>query len=322
MRYFAETIDRWLEVGIEDDPLDDEEHTAEQRMDALLTALARHVKIVKIDLEPLDNAQVIFETLNARGEPLTDADLIRNYLFRRADEEGLNPEVLHEQYWSQFEDPKWSVKVAHGRHQRGRLDLFLSHWLSLAMADDVPASRLFPQFRRWIEATKQASEPLAKEIARYSAVFDTMEHHPIDTREWWFFRRLVEMDLITVYPVLLWLYGQDQDALPIENRVRTLVAMESFLSRRLLARESTRSYGALFVDVLKTAISGPPADVDVRIIELLASRQADADRWPTDDQFRSAVLHSNVYALRRSRLTDDLGGRGPRALRRRTYRDH
>ena len=38
------------------------------------------------------------------------------------------------------------------------------------------------------------------------------------------------------------------------------------------------------------------------IIELLASRQADADRWPTDDQFRSAVLYSNVYALRRSRL--------------------
>jgi hypothetical protein len=34
--------------------------------------------VVEIDLEAGDDAQVIFETLNARGEPLLPADLLRN----------------------------------------------------------------------------------------------------------------------------------------------------------------------------------------------------------------------------------------------------
>ena len=70
-----------------------------------------------------------------------------------------------------------------------------------------------------------------------------------DSREWWFFRRLAEMDLITVYPALLYLFGLG-DELPTEKRRRALVALESFLVRRLIARDSTRSYGSLFTEVL------------------------------------------------------------------------
>ena len=55
-----------------------------------------------------DNAQVIFETSNGRGERLTDADLIRNLLFRKADEEGSDVEKLHESSWAVFDDPGWS----------------------------------------------------------------------------------------------------------------------------------------------------------------------------------------------------------------------
>jgi hypothetical protein len=310
-RYFEQAIDRWLDIGIGDDPLDDADNTPSERMTALVSALARRVKIVKIDLEAADNAQVIFETLNARGERLTDSDLIRNYLFRLAEEQSVDAEDLHSRCWRQFDTKAWGAPIAHGRHQRDRLSLFLNHWLSMRSLEEVPASAIFRKFKAYVESGRKTglsglprptAEAVAQDIRRYGGVFDSFDLFQADSPEWWFFRRLQEMDLITVYPVLLWLFGQDEADLPVANRRRALVAIESFLARRLVRRDTTRSYGDLFVRVLQVAGAGEVAGADARIIELLASNTAEADIWPTDDDIRSAVLNTNVYKIKQSRL--------------------
>ena len=41
------------------------------------------MQVVAIYLEPKEPEHLIFETLNARGSPLTEWDKIRNYLFYR-----------------------------------------------------------------------------------------------------------------------------------------------------------------------------------------------------------------------------------------------
>jgi hypothetical protein len=307
-RFFEQQIDEWLDHGLIDDPLDDDDNTPAERMQALVTTLARHLKLVKIDLEATDNAQVIFETLNGRGERLTDPDLIRNLLFRRADEEGQDSEAMHAQHWAAFDDERWTAKIAHGRHQRDRLHLFLNHWLSMRTVKQVPASSVFKDFKGYLARPRTSAADVAADIAAFGRVFDGFDAHPVDSTEWWFFRRINEMDLITVYPVLLYLFGQPEQALPITVRRSALHGIESFLVRRLIRRDSTRSYGDLFVDVLKVAAAGDPSEADARIIELLASKTADADRWPTDDEMRSAVLTTNVYKLKQSRLKMVLEG--------------
>lgn len=300
--FFAEAVAEWAVQGDLDDPLDDLDHTPAERIDALLTALVRCVMLVKIDLEDTDNAQVIFETLNGRGERLTDADLIRNHLFRKAEEEGQDAEALHQQHWAKFDEPIWSQRVVHGRHDRERIHLFLMYWLSMARGEEVPASRLFAKFKEHTSPRTIQAAQVAAEVSRYADVFDQMDHQKPDSREWWFFRRIREMDLVTVYPVLLWLFGQSPDTLSPEARRRSLVAIESFLGRRLVGRESTRSYGDVFVRLLKVASRGNPADADRRIIEALASNTAEADRWPTDEDFLNSILNTNAYRLKRSRL--------------------
>lgn len=45
-----------------------------QRLDECFQALKNALQVVAIDLEQDDDAQVIFETLNARGEPLLPVD--------------------------------------------------------------------------------------------------------------------------------------------------------------------------------------------------------------------------------------------------------
>jgi len=302
MSFFTRQISTWLDLGIEDDPYDDQAYTPEQRMLALVTAVLRFVKIVKIDLKPNDNAQLIFETLNGRGERLTDADLVRNSLFRQADDENTDAESLYEQCWKPFDDARWSRSIAHGRHQKDRLTLFVNQWLSLKTLGEIPASALFKEYKTYVKASRLSADVIAKDLAELARVFDSFDSFAVNSREWWFFRRLNEMDLTTVQPVLLYLFSQPAEALSAERRLRALNAIESFLVRRLVTRSSTRGYGALFVEVLQAAADGEPSGSDQRIIDLLLSKKAETDEWPTDEQVRSAVLNTNVYKLKQSRL--------------------
>jgi hypothetical protein len=302
LRYFKGQIDRWLDFGQEDDPFDDLINTPQERCAALITAVMRYVKLVKIDLEPNDNAQLIFETLNGRGERLTDADLVRNALFRQADQEGVDAEQLYRDQWAPFDAARWSAQVAHGRHQRDRLSMYLNHWLSMRERTEVQASLLFRSFKDYVKSSAVGADVVAKDIAHYGSVFNSFEEHSVNSREWWFFRRLDEMDLITVYPVLLYLYGLPTQVLPHARRLRCLDAIESFLVRRLVTRATTRSYGTIFIDVLKTAAEGDPSEVDARIVNFMAGKTSETDRWPSDDELTSAVLNTNIYKLKQSRL--------------------
>jgi hypothetical protein len=70
------------------------------QLETCFTALKSALQVVVIDLEKEDDPQVIFETLNARGEPLLPADLLRNYIFLRAGRLGENQEELYDRHWS------------------------------------------------------------------------------------------------------------------------------------------------------------------------------------------------------------------------------
>ncbi len=104
------------------------------RLEDSFQALKNALQVVVIDLEQDDDPQVIFETLNARGEPLLPADLLRNYIFLRAARQGENQEALYEEYWRRFDDPFWRQEVRQGRLTRPRSDLYMQHFLSSVMS--------------------------------------------------------------------------------------------------------------------------------------------------------------------------------------------
>ena len=86
----------------------DEAQDAEQRSErlhAIAQAMRTSLQFVVIELEPGDDPQVIFETLNARGQPLLPSDLIRNYVFLKASSSGpSDSDRLYETYWRPFDD--------------------------------------------------------------------------------------------------------------------------------------------------------------------------------------------------------------------------
>ena len=65
-------------------------------LDLLVDACLDLFRLVVIDLDANDDAQVIFEVLNGRQTPLSSADLVKNLLFLRA--ESSSPSQIDELY--------------------------------------------------------------------------------------------------------------------------------------------------------------------------------------------------------------------------------
>ena len=62
-----------------------------------------HIRIIDTQLTPgVDDAQLIFESMNSKGRPLTPTDLIRNYILMSLSE--ADQTRLYETYWRPLED--------------------------------------------------------------------------------------------------------------------------------------------------------------------------------------------------------------------------
>jgi len=132
-----------------------------QAYEYLMLALKESLQLVVIELEAEDDPQIIFETLNARGQPLLPSDLIRNFIFMKVGSEKSN--LMYDRYWRQFDDERvstadedgenrfWHLDERQGRLTRPRIDLFIFHYLKMKTEDDIRISHLFREFKNWHE---------------------------------------------------------------------------------------------------------------------------------------------------------------------------
>jgi len=124
--------------------------TTEQNVEFLYQALRDDLEVVSIELEGDDDPQIIFESLNARGEPLLPSDLLRNFIFWRATKSSENKDQLYEAYWSPFDTKFWKEKERVGRLKRHRVDIFFQHFLESKKCDGINVARLYQEYRSWI----------------------------------------------------------------------------------------------------------------------------------------------------------------------------
>src|SRR6202011_5134544 len=85
--YFREQIEAWLADGLE------------RSLEQIAEAVLRGFCLFSISLDADDDAQVIFETLNGRGAELHATDLIRNFIFMRADKDNADGGALYDALW-------------------------------------------------------------------------------------------------------------------------------------------------------------------------------------------------------------------------------
>jgi hypothetical protein len=295
--YFREQIEAWVKE--EADAGD-----RELRLRALVRVVQRLLRLVVIELDSTDNAQLIFETLNARGEDLLAAELVKNYLFAQADKPGVDLVSLYDGHWKAFEGGAWRELVGVGRRKRPRVEQFLFHWLAMQTADDeVSPDRLFPFFRRWMRETTGDAISVLEQFSQDGDLYLGFTHPQSVGAEsaavqGRFFERLDILDTNTPTPLVLWLHRPQSDV-PADRRLRALEAIESWLVRRALCRYTTRAYNQFFLEILREAKAATEAgntQLDEIVIGELASKSGQIARaWPTDAEIRDALLDKPLY---------------------------
>ena len=137
--YFTSQTEQWLEQ------FDQDSESKTRAAEALEAAVSRHLELVVIDLDDTDNPHVIFETLNARGTPLLQSDMVKNKVFHDArigtedDELEANKDAIR--VWPFDQVDWWAQEVGRGLQRRPRIDVFLNHWLTLRNRSENEAIR-------------------------------------------------------------------------------------------------------------------------------------------------------------------------------------
>lgn len=277
------------------------EASLDSRLEDCFTALKNALRVVVIDLEREDDAQVIFETLNARGEPLLPADLLRNFIFLRAARMNEPQEQLYAQYWSSFDDDFWRQEVRQGRLLRPRSDLFMQHFLSSRRTQDIPIKHLFVEYKFWIDreapfkSVREELETLARQRDHFKRLIQP------DSKDFvaYLASFLETFDVGTAYPLLLNVLDSGLDE---SEFLKIADMLESYILRRSVCNLTTKNYNRIFLNLTRHLKQHATDAANVR--QFLLDLSGESTEWPSDNAFGAAWFNGqSYYQLQNSKLT-------------------
>ena len=282
---------------------EDSLESAIERFTVIVDVIRNRLHLVVIDLAEEDNAQAIFETLNARGTPLLASDLIKNHLLSHAQGTGLDVESLHSNHWKHFENEWWRQDIVLGRISWPRLDAYLFYWLGMNLTREVSAQRVFDEYRRLLSDNDFRIEEVASSISEFAQVYRSIEEQEYKDRHLIsFFYRWQVSQLRVMTPVLLWLFSERSDVNHSEL-VSSLKMLESWFMRRMICRRSTQGYQNFLHPLLREVKKCQGEEVPTRIREILLGANASNTAWPEDTEVHLAVESRPLYQqLTRARL--------------------
>lgn len=234
-RFFADSIKQWLS----------ENGDGEKAGRTLVAAIVERLEIASIRLDEDEDAQAIFETLNARGTPLSAADLIKNFVFQNFAGTQEQAEQAYFRYWADFETPWWEQLITSGRIKNTRSSLFLWQWLVARTLNDFPIREVFAQFKHYVNTSTQDINELLSQIKtaadRYRAIIERADNPngPLSRVEL-FSYRVGLLDSEIARPLLIWLDEPEQSSIAAPDRDQILALLESWFVRRSLVKVASQ----------------------------------------------------------------------------------
>lgn len=298
-RYFSAQAREWLSL--------DGPNAAQSRAAAIEMVVRDLVQMVIIDLAVDEDAQEIFETLNARGAQLTAADLIKNFIFQRLENE-TNVEDAYLRNWKEFETSFWETEISVGRLYHPRSAIFFNHWLIARTGEAVVAREVFNQFKRFADDSGVSMTELLKQIhvaAKVYRQFITAASTlvgPVDRLGLFGYRTGV-LESEVIKPLVLCLLDPQELPIPELQLNKALDVIESWMVRRMIVRATTKAYNQAISELVILIRKSDRANAGDVIEKHLASQSGDSRYWPDDVEVQSELADLQAYRrLRRGRL--------------------
>jgi uncharacterized protein with ParB-like and HNH nuclease domain len=250
-----------------------------QQLDKLKRVIVNSLLVVSIVLEKDDNPHLIFESLNAKGLPLSQADLIRNYFFMRihVDEQ----DALYLRHWKPMQDRLGDDLTECIRH-------FLMKDGAIVKQGEVYFALKDRADRR------SASEVLdyLAELTEFAGYYARLLH-PADEvsgklRER--MERLNRIEVTVAYPFLLNVYRDfARGDISEEHFASVLDVLENFMIRRWVCSVPTYGLNKLFPQLY--AQSRQHGNLVDGLKAILSTKN-----YPSDAEFASRLVSTKLYA--------------------------
>jgi hypothetical protein len=300
-RFFSEQARQWLAV--------EGAQATQARGMAIETVVRELLQVVVIDLAADENAQEIFETLNARGAQLTAADLIKNLIFQRLLESGADVERAYQDHWKEFETGFWETEISVGRARYPRSSIFLNHWLIARVGKEILAREVFNEFKRF--ADHKAGIPMgnllvqvhdASRVYHEFVVAPGAHAGPIDRLGLFVYRTGV-LESEVIKPLLLCLLDPQEPPIPQVQFTKVLEVVESWMVRRMLVRATTKNYNQVMAELIALIRKSDRESAGDVIEKYLAAQTSGSRYWPDDAELREELQSLLAYRrLGRGRL--------------------
>ena len=254
----------------------------QSKMLNLFNSIRGSFSFVQILIDPDDEPERIFESLNARAKPLLQFDLLRNNLFMRARIEE-DRDSLYRDYWQHFESPYWGTEVTVARKKIMLSELFLQHFL-IAKLGNENVTPQFYVYQRNLARDQNIRYELS-ELKRYSEVYQELTDCSLNSEIGQAMSFYKTFNITTVHPFMLFIINELK--VSGQDLSEVLCILESYTMCRLLCfkQTATKSYTQFFSRLIGQ-MKGSPFNLK-NFIDILSNEKVNATRWPTASEVRT-----------------------------------
>ena len=247
--------------------------------------ICSNLSLVSVVLSADDDPYLVFESLNAKGRPLTQADLIRNYFFMRIHAD--SQESVYAQYWQPMQDLL-----------NDNLTEFIRHYLTKTGVE-VKQSEIYFEIKNRISTNDALS--YLKDLCIFSEYYSRLlnpEREPKEIVRKYLYR-LNRLEVATVYPFLLNCYDDwMKNRITEQEFISVLQVIENFILRRFVCNIQTRGLNRIFALLYSQVSKSTDLDSD-NFVERLKSTLQNRD-YPKDAEFRGRLVDVKLYGGNRS----------------------
>jgi hypothetical protein len=267
------------------------------KTDDILNAI-NNLEVVALDLklnenkERTESPQIIFESINATGKPLSTADLLRNYLLLGIDDS--EQERYYKDYWLIIEKGIGDANISD----------FINKYLIMKIGDNVNKNTEYAEFKKYLSKNNIEAIDALKDLAHYAKYYGWIQEpekaKDFDKKVSLQLEDLRELKTASMAPLLLFLLEKaDDDAVIGFNSnelLEALTVLESWAFRaRVVSALTSGAFNTITSTSLLNNLKRAKDDDYHHQIKFELSNYRTYDIWPNDDDFMEAFKKYNFY---------------------------
>lgn len=222
----------------------DEEDPRPARVDALQETISQHLQFAILTLDDDEQPNMVFETINARGQTLAEHQLVKSTVMYEAGV--VLDALLANRCWNAFDDNEW---WGFHNQDKGHISRFLSDWLTSVRRRTIQTSRISAEFRAFVNQCKhdqtdvsEAFDLMNRAAVTYHSIINgtNADYSP-------FYADMTNIGAQSTMSACLWMMEPSNGLGDPEQNQKIVEMLESYAFRRALVGKTTN-----FIPIIQT----------------------------------------------------------------------